>query len=643
MCVSSAVSEDSQIARAVLNTFTPAIRKVLTNDSEIQELCQLKTRNRLRFHEFDCSFDGSEFYRAMRAAVNGHAPVTITSADGRSFRIIESVGENGEFSFESESDRNVLRLPNFNALSSDRDTRIEALDTISKGAFLSKAVDQKWRNTLFQRPLSDDEVDLFLKEVRSSGRHFAQTLREKLRAGSVGVSDFVPEDRYYFEALVGGYDGSDNIQTYIDNVIVELFEQRIAYNSTEGLTSCLCLAAHSGLIDAIPVQTLSQRNLETVFEELEEGGDLISILGAVELGVRLLPQYPGLEGYILNLMKKLTEEARDQSAFELLSAVFVLVDGQMAFSRQFVSDPPFYRRLAASAHSALILRELAATEWDGDSFVNWCLKERRGPFYIQSLIDLRKEPRWVPDLIVADQLHAEFLGRLINLFSRHKSLLPEGELYRLFQEIVGREYLGNTDTLSFFLPGPLEGSLAFSPPLPEELGAILESSPNLESIEPATFIALVNSSALFTVSREHSEIAAKALAAANYHMSNLEDESDLLTLLVGLARVAACSRSTTLADELRIFERNYRSKRDAKLPIDISIRACLIASASYSDYRSWIRFTGDWLTEMAFGDLSSDEARHFYLVLGTLLHLAPDLWLSCSKAQAALASVNYGK
>ena len=48
-----------------------------------------------------------------------------------------------------------------------------------------------------------------------------------------------------------------------------------------------------------------------------------------------------------------------------------------------------------------------------------------------------------------------------------------------------------------------------------------------------------------------------ALRTAHHRVRNVERKSDLITLMTGLAKVAASSRNTRLADELRILIRSY--------------------------------------------------------------------------------------
>ena len=67
---------------------------------------------------------------------------------------------------------------------------------------------------------------------------------------------------------------------------------------------------------------------------------------------------------------------------------------------------------------------------------------------------------------------------------------------------------------------------------------------------------------------------------------------------------------------------------------------CLVAAASHADLDNWREFVGDWLTELAFGDLEGGDGQVFKSHLQCLCHAVPELWVSYGKADAALMAFN---
>ena len=154
---------------------------------------------------------------------------------------------------------------------------------------------------------------------------------------------------------------------------------------------------------AINVDHLSSEDLVNAYDFLEKHGDRISQLGAIDVGLRILPFNPDIEPSLNRLIKQIRDDCvnGEASGFKLLSALFILVDGELSRMRLFSAEPPFYRRLAALSQAALIHRQLLNSGFGGSRFCEWVLSNRGSNYYLQSLIDMRIEPRWNPDLAVA--------------------------------------------------------------------------------------------------------------------------------------------------------------------------------------------------------------------------------------------------
>jgi len=113
---------------------------------------------------------------------------------------------------------------------------------------------------------------------------------------------------------------------------------------------------------------------------------------------------------------------------------------------------------------------------------------------------------------------------------------------------------------------------------------------------------------------------------------------DPFPLLHGLAKVAAVTRSAELAGEVRILVRAVRRGRSKKLSPEACARVALVACAANSEQSDWAKSIGEWLTELAFTEMTTEEAVSLQSDLHLLLHIEPDLWGTCGRAQAALAA-----
>jgi hypothetical protein len=238
-------------------------------------------------------------------------------------------------------------------------------------------------------------------------------------------------------------------------------------------------------------------------------------------------------------------------------------------------------------------------------------------------------------------MKAKFFGRIINAATNYEKNIKDGELHSL---ILGSESGGGLLSLCEFphpyFPGPLEGAENSPNSLPAGLSESIEARLSADEVGPSSFIALVNSAMIFRVDSDQVELAAKALKLGNYRLANVEDKSQLFGILNGLATVAAVARNRALADELQIPVRRYRRDAQYGLSIEEAMRICLVAAASRADLNNWRGFAGDWLTELAFGELEGDEGNVLHSYLQCLCHAVPELWVSCSRADAALKAVS---
>ena len=182
-----------------------------------------------------------------------------------------------------------------------------------------------------------------------------------------------------------------------------------------GFLFSLLLSSHASLTSETLVDQLEDDDLIRAFDFLDKHGDRISQLGAIEVGLRILPSRPEIEPVLRRLVGHIRDDDVDRpmSGFKLLSALFLLVDGELSRTRIFAAEPPFYRRLASLSQAALIHRQLVNTAVDFDMFSEWAFGHRTAQFYLQSLADMRMEPRWTPALATAPQMKADFFGRIM--------------------------------------------------------------------------------------------------------------------------------------------------------------------------------------------------------------------------------------
>ena len=629
------------MAQAALELVPYVIRNTLLEDREFREDYGFRSDAVLAFGDSGVSIQRSALFDAIREIFSGVSERCVTDTDDREW-IIKNEAESGDsLTLVISADERRLVLPDFTVLSPDSAIRLRSLDGAASDVNLPTRAQATWSNVLSERALDDEEIDQFHSEFRDTPVHVARSIRSEIEAGQSSITSLVPNSRRYYERLVGSYDGSKSIRDYAAGAGRQFIEQLFERRPYDGFLLCLFLSSHSAMTAEITIDHLGSEDLVRAFDFLEKQGDRLSQLGAIEVGLRILPEMPEIEPYIIRLVEKVRDDNVEDSSkgLKLLSALFILVDGELSRTRLMSAEPPFYRRLASLSQAALIHRQLVTSGAD-DTFCEWAYSNRGEQYYMQTLADMRLEPRWNPDLSAASQMKADFFGRIMIAARNYDENIKNSALHDL---ILGAGP-DNLQALSEFpypyYPGPLEGAEDCPNTLPADLSKTIETQLTSEEVGPSSFIALVNSAMIFRVDTDQVELAAKALKLASYRLASLENKSQLLGILNGLATVAAAARSPALADELRILVRRYRRDAQYGFSIEEAMRICLVASASRDDLMNWREFAGDWLTELAFGEFEGDEGNVFHSHLRCLCHAVPELWVSCARADAALMAFN---
>lgn len=627
------------LAAESLRLFPPFIRQALLEDAGFRDRHGIYTDATITFGSSGLSFKRSIFFSAVRAALGGAADTALTAPDGTKWRVGAEDRDGGRIVALKQDKRKVF-LPGLLILSPNREERLSELDRDAAAAGLDDSTISEWRARVADAPVADEDVESIRSELRNSPLRVASAITEELESGETSVAALAPREPHYYERLVGAWCGQRTLSEFVSTTGAEHIRKLIARNATQGLKLALLMSAHQSFSEVIAGEPLPLSVLSEVFEQLTKTGDRFSQVGAIEIGLGLLPEHPELEAYLPPLVRQIiADEPAVDGRLTLLSHLIVLVGGEIAKGRILAARPPYWRQLAAITQAALIERELVAAGVDqADSrFLEWTRQGRGQYFFLQAMVDLRQEPRWLPDFVSPDQLKSEFLGRLAGAAQKHKANIQSDELRAL---LLGTEEGGVQSLLRFpfpFLPGPLEGGVEASSEMPEEIKVAVREQLAAEAIKPSSFAALVNSALVFKIHADHPDLAASALRRAKYQIRGGENPGLHFSLLSGLATVAAVTRSEVLANDIRILTRAAR--RRLGIGTEDAMRIGLIAASAFSDKKEWAKVVGDWMTELAFEDQDDMAAAKLLSHIRVLVLLEPELWRTCTKAEAALASI----
>lgn len=627
------------ITLAILRQLPPVLANGLLNSREFRDKHEIKIDPVTRLGDSGPSFRRSLILAAIRSLYESEASTPeLTSEDGTIYKLLFEQGDS--LSIMLDDGLNRLKIPSFFFLSSDASVRLAGFDAEAKQRFLADPVVLSWRERLARGPLQDHEVDEFQHELGLNPLEVASAIRAEIPGGKSKTSSLVPTSASYYIRLVGNPEKNNTLFSFIENTAARRLADLVAWESVEGLKLGLLMASHSSVTAQIDADSLKTHELVAVFEWLVSYGDRFSQVAGVELGLRTLGNTSELEPYIAALVSTLLDDdpSKPDSRARLTAGLVRLVYGETARRGVLRDEPPFWRRMAAIAQASLIEREIVASGVDLDGISNWAQQYDR-VFDLQCLIDLRLEPRWLPEFMTGVQLKAEFLGRLVGASEEHADTIRSQELRRLLLDEAPTGLRSQVD-LSAFLPGPLEGAIASRQDLPEEQVEKLKQTADTGHLHEDTLIGIANSAFIFRLRAEHVQLLADTIRAANYRVLVDADDEKVISILLGLAYVAAATRSIELAEEVRVLARAMRRRPGVAIRADSLMRVGTIAAAAEADVEKWANFLGDWLTEVSLEKLDPNTATAMQEHVSEICKLEPRLWKSCAKAEAAFAAAS---
>ena len=628
--------DKTALAKEALDIVPPLLRNALLAEQAFREEYKIEAEPLVSFENPGVSFQGSELFGAVRNILSGSPAEEVTDTEGGKWKLKNASGNDGLPNLVlHRDDKRFFISPSFASLSPDAKMRLRFLDEAASSLSLSSDAIDAWREILKERALEDNEFGKLDSEFIDAPARMTQIIHREFAGGRAKTSSLIPSSRRYFDKLLGRYDGSSTVRDYAKGGARMFFRELSKRQPYAGFLSSLFLSSHPALTAEIRIDDLGEDGFLRACDFLEKHGDRLSQLGAVEVGLRVFSSMPGIEASLVRLVKRIRDDGTDGTAsgFKLFSGLLLLADGELSRLRVFSSEPPFYRRLAALSQAALIHRQLADSNVDVDRFHDLLVTSYGWSHYLQSLVDMRLEPLWSPVCWSGAQIKEIFLARIAAATKKHMPNIKNEELLGLISDIEPENVSPAYRSINL-----LDGGEEHLQDLPAEISKGIHTQIAGEESGRPSFTALLNSTRLFRIDSTQGDLAAEALRRESHLLADMENKSQLLQTLEGLAMVAAIVKSHALADELRVVSRRYRNYAQYDFSINEETMICLMAAASRSDLNDWTEFVGDWTTELAFCDMKNDEAEVFRSHLQYLCHVVHDLWATCGKAHAALTS-----
>jgi hypothetical protein len=628
----------SMLVREALAMIPPAIQRALMEDQQYLSQLGISAATMLTLGDGGPSFRRDHLFDGIRRAMATPSSIIVVKDQATNDweLTVEASGDDLKCSVRANG-RSYL-LSHQAALSADPAIRARWFEKYADETRLDSPMQERWLHRLRQSSLDDGEFAELMVDLSLTPGHVFKDMLEAMRQGRFGLSTIVPRELLYYERLIGPLADPATVADYVEKGAKPLIRSLV--NSAEGLRFALLICSAGVVSEAVANEGVKHIDLLETLNWVIKEGDPMSCLATVEIGLRFGDFHPDMSPLLGRIVEDFIadEPGVEGGTFSLLSSVAMVVGAELTRLGVLRNLPPFYRRQAWLAQSSLVIRAIRAARIDTASVARWASEaDVCNILFMQGLLDLVDEPRWLPDFLNPQQLRSEFIGRITQAAIKYQEVIKHDALKELLFGAGSKLTLAGD--LSMLFPGPLEGAEAAGIPVPNVVLDKIKADLSAESLSVGSFVALVNSGRVYCLPAEIAEAAAMALRKHEFCVNGVEEESEGSSLLGGLGFVAANTRNTNLAESLRVLARVFRRrKRVIFHPVD-ELRFALISAAAFTGMEEWAKFAGAWLTEIAFESKDKAPLKTFHVCLCQLIRLAPSLAKHCAAGVAAVEAV----
>ena len=583
---------------------------------------------------------------AVRAVFAGAREKRPRDTDGRRWTLRSSKGADGEsgLTMVGRGLRFSLGME-FLALSPDRPVRLEFARGVRDLAKWTALTGTDWLGVLKERALSVEELVAVRADLEDTPSSRSAVLRRGVEENRLTLAMLVPSARRYFERLVGAWEGSPTLGEYSAKEGRRHLTALADWPGSEGLLASLYLGSDARLVDRMDVGAIAGADLAGVFGEIRERGDILARVSAIEIGFAVLQSHPDVATALTRLVECVRDDDAEcvESSIGTFACLFHLVEGELSRGGVFRREPAYYRRVASLAHAAFVQREIGDRLSSGE-FREWAWTNSAARCRMQSYVDRRTVPRWDWRFGVPSYFKACFVRRIVRggkkvvvTLRRHPALQD------VVQDLPG--CLHNEVAVQEFrmsLPTPVEGPECRLAAMPRETSGALESKFAAEGSRGRTILELAVSAQIWEPAGSTVDAAVRALRGSEWKLSGVRSEEELAAVIRAAAEVAAICRNEDLAQAVRNLVRRYRGSTGVRLSMGDALESISIAAASQAELVEWARTMGAGFREVAFAELTQEEGRLLHTWIRSVAEIAPELWVHCGQADAAVGSYTCG-
>jgi hypothetical protein len=621
------VGEERLAAAVAFQKLPEFLQLLMLGDTDFQDAVGFTLESRAEMG--DATFIRGDFIDQVRE-LYGSPGQSLTMADeqGRTWTLRTDPGD-PHWPLLLEREGAAMRLRGLPGIHPDAAVRVAMLDALLAEKSIAASAVAEWRDRLRTAPLAAEDIEALEQDLSALPPLVVEAIGASFETTGAPISLLVPVARAYWEHLAGTGDADTlaGLLTDWDGPAGWFAGDKI-----ERASWALLLASHPRVLSGAEWD-LDPGQWRELGKWALGDGDVLAMAAFVELALPRACEDEALESLVLALAAHIEAlDPQDEAGpLFLFSSLAIFVEGELSRSGTIADWPPWRRRMAAMAHAALLARATRG-QIDTVRFSRFCLDQRGWRYTLQTLVDMRREPRWRSEYMSGSQLRNELLGRIFNAAGAlpRDRLTPRLEAALLAEEDSLRARLAIPMAL---LPGPLEGAIADD--LQEALPTIVAATDEAlaqETLDLGLIRRLINIEGLMRLPRDLCERANQRIRADGARLLSALPAEDVKIHLLGLANLAASHRQPDLTETVRTLARLHRTRE--RMVLGEEMQLALHAAAAHEDHQAWSDFLASWVREVAYRTDDANDAQSLHAWLDGLCEIDPQLRTRTGRARA---------
>lgn len=507
--------------------------------------------------------------------------------------------------------------------------RARALDTIAARSKPWLPSEERWRRTAVEGPLKVHHFVEFIRDLNEVAEKKLEAISLDTRKATLGVEDFVPHGRTYYESLVGPVPVGQSAADYVEGVLYPHLSQILAKDAVWGWR---CLRAAFVGRSVAPERVAANLQDDHLHEILNTVRPCATPFGPLAILSVALPRAKRDQRYLAlardalsDIFSRATNDRGNLGPAAAFPQLAVLTMRRLSSDEETWDTPPYWRRLAGFVHAHALLDALDFEGVDILDFGRWCQSVNSPTALAAEFMDLRAEPMWRPGLEYASGMWQIAAGHAIRLCEAAASEIDFSDIAarRTFDADAGRRARAQFWAA---LPDPLEGGQRIAQnadaPVIEQAASqqiLADTPPGGPTLE--AWQVLLAYARIVKFDEQLSQAIGEWLSQSNTVAS--DDVHQTIEVAALAASIASVQSNADLAETTaRFILQRADSFRDQATAAG-AWGSLVIAAAAHTELERWSDWLTDKLLALAYRLPKGEACRDFAARIEAMHKLTP--------------------